>query len=493
MHEISYQLYCLNSTKTKPHQKKTMNITTIKDELTMSSREISEHTGKLHKNVMRDIRRMFDALGISALSFEGSYRNSQNKTFKEYILPKRSTLAAISGYSMKLRMVIIDRWQELEDARRDNPEVTCEKPTAAHRETRDESHVQSQPVTALYENQTSSKPTNITTTEGGIVMSSREIAARTGKLHKNVLADIYKMFEDLGIDGLRFQSGYQAANNQTRKEYLLPKDLALTLVTGYSVKLRNAVITRWQELEVAQVQPQPLTQIEVVKSYLATLELNEALKIEAAKSAVKVSFYDTIIESGELFQIGAVAKMIDVKGLGPNKLFAAMRDAGILIKSGARKNYPTQKYKNRGLFEVKQSSFYCSKSGMTRYQAVTWVTQRGVTFLFGEFGPHTYPRVTPPIKTPTEQFIDLLTRPIDPLVYYLGILTSLGVAFDDTDKPSLRQVSNDYADTMEKSKKWFTFDNGESYYDRDDIKQALGDFSHDFVDEELFAVVGWFL
>ena len=194
----------------------------------------------------------------------------------------------------------MERWQELVDARRDNPDATREERKAAYLKAGDDLRGQLPSVREIYENQTTSKTMNITTIKGELVMSSREIAARTGKLHKNVLADIYKMFEDLGIDGLRFQSGYQAANNQTRKEYLLPKDLALTLVTGYSVKLRNAVIARWQELEVAQVQPQPLTQIEVAKSYLAALEVNEALKIEAAKSAVKVSFYDTIIESGEL-------------------------------------------------------------------------------------------------------------------------------------------------------------------------------------------------
>ena len=194
----------------------------------------------------------------------------------------------------------MERWQELVDARRDNPDATREERKAAYLKAGDDLRGQLPSVREIYENQTTSKTMNITTIKGEFAMSSREIAERTGKLHKNVLADIEKMFDALGIAGLRFQASYQSAQNKALKEYLLDKELALTLVSGYSIQLRSAIIKRWQELEVAQVQPQPLTQIEVAKSYLAALEVNEALKIEAAKSAVKVSFYDTIIESGEL-------------------------------------------------------------------------------------------------------------------------------------------------------------------------------------------------
>ncbi|HGN1336988.1 TPA: Rha family transcriptional regulator [Proteus mirabilis] len=45
----------------------TSNLTLAVDNtkpLTMSSLEIAEYTGKKHSNVMRDIREMFDNLGI---------------------------------------------------------------------------------------------------------------------------------------------------------------------------------------------------------------------------------------------------------------------------------------------------------------------------------------------------------------------------------------------------------------------------------------------
>ena len=84
---------------------------------TMSSREISELTGKRHDNVMRDIRSMLTELhgegGV--LIFEASYLNEQNKEQPCFHLPKRESLILVSGYSVKMRAAIIDRWQDLED------------------------------------------------------------------------------------------------------------------------------------------------------------------------------------------------------------------------------------------------------------------------------------------------------------------------------------------------------------------------------------------
>lgn len=92
-------------------------ITTAAQQLTMSSKEIAELTGKEHRNVMRDIRAMLVELhgegGV--LSFEHTHRNGQNgQAYPIFSLPKRETLILVSGYSVELRARIIDRWQELE-------------------------------------------------------------------------------------------------------------------------------------------------------------------------------------------------------------------------------------------------------------------------------------------------------------------------------------------------------------------------------------------
>lgn len=93
------------------------NITKLPDNLTMSSREIAELTGKEHRNVMRDIRTMLtDLCGEGGvLSFEHTHINPQNgQSYPIFKLPKRETLILVSGYNTELRTKIIDRWQELE-------------------------------------------------------------------------------------------------------------------------------------------------------------------------------------------------------------------------------------------------------------------------------------------------------------------------------------------------------------------------------------------
>ena len=85
---------------------------------------------------------------------------------------------------------------------------------------------------------------------GGMTqMTSREIAELTGKEHKNVKRDCMLMFSELEIDVLKSERIYLDALNRQQTEYVLDKELTFTLITGYNIKLRNAVIKRWLDLE----------------------------------------------------------------------------------------------------------------------------------------------------------------------------------------------------------------------------------------------------
>lgn len=96
---------------------------------TMTSQEIADLTGKEHRNVMRDIRAMLVELHGEGgmLNFEHTHTNPQNgQTYPIYRLPKRETLILISGYKLKLRAAIIDRWQQLEQQAA-NPFLTMDR------------------------------------------------------------------------------------------------------------------------------------------------------------------------------------------------------------------------------------------------------------------------------------------------------------------------------------------------------------------------------
>ncbi|ELE3278949.1 Rha family transcriptional regulator, partial [Salmonella enterica subsp. enterica serovar Tucson] len=76
----------------------------VHHELTMSSREIAELTGKQHKNVKRDIEKMLSDLQEDALRFEHIYLDVQNRQQIEYLLDREHTECLLTGYSAVHRM-----------------------------------------------------------------------------------------------------------------------------------------------------------------------------------------------------------------------------------------------------------------------------------------------------------------------------------------------------------------------------------------------------
>jgi Rha family phage regulatory protein len=105
-------------------------------------------------------------------------------------------------------------------------------------------------------------------------MSSREIAHLCEKQHKNVLRDIEKMIQD--IDGLRFEpvdfeETYKDVKGEWRKEYRLPKNLTVTLITGYRADLRYRMVKRLKELE-SQSRPAMLSGPQLMAAALIEAE-----------------------------------------------------------------------------------------------------------------------------------------------------------------------------------------------------------------------------
>jgi Phage regulatory protein Rha (Phage_pRha) len=82
--------------------------------VTMTSREIAELTEKEHSHVLRDIRSMFEALGVDQSSFGRVYLGGNGQERPMFCLPYDETICLLTGYDVKARMKVIKRWQELE-------------------------------------------------------------------------------------------------------------------------------------------------------------------------------------------------------------------------------------------------------------------------------------------------------------------------------------------------------------------------------------------
>jgi phage regulator Rha-like protein len=87
-------------------------------DLSMSSREIAEVTGKAHKHVKRDIEVLIEQGVINGSNFGlNEYKVKVGfgyRTEEEYILDHDATMTLVTGYDAKRRMAVVKRWRELE-------------------------------------------------------------------------------------------------------------------------------------------------------------------------------------------------------------------------------------------------------------------------------------------------------------------------------------------------------------------------------------------
>lgn len=81
---------------------------------TMSSKEIAELIGKLHKHVMADIRNMCNQLEIKPAKFSARYKDAKGEMRECYELDRYHTEVLVTGYDVKRRAAVIKRWYDLE-------------------------------------------------------------------------------------------------------------------------------------------------------------------------------------------------------------------------------------------------------------------------------------------------------------------------------------------------------------------------------------------
>ena len=93
-----------------------MQLTNFVDNTTvkMTTREIAELTGKQHKDVLYDTRKMLEELGLTLADFSANLPDAYGRMQPAFALPKRECILLVSGYNLLMRAKIIDRWQELE-------------------------------------------------------------------------------------------------------------------------------------------------------------------------------------------------------------------------------------------------------------------------------------------------------------------------------------------------------------------------------------------
>ncbi|WP_181674642.1 phage antirepressor KilAC domain-containing protein [Escherichia coli] len=214
-----------------------------------------------------------------------------------------------------------------------------------------------------------------------IKMTSIEIAELVGSRHDKVKQSIERLaargvirnppmvvFEKINNLGLlRGVEAYVFEGEQGKRDSII-------VVAQLSPEFTARLVDRWRELEGATAKI-PQTFSEALR-LAADLEDQKAeLEKQLALAAPKVEFADRVGEASGIL-IGNFAKIV---GIGPNKLFAWMRDHKILIASGSRRNVPMQEYMERGYFTVKETAVNTNHGIQISF--TTKITGRGQQWL----------------------------------------------------------------------------------------------------------------
>lgn len=221
------------------------------------------------------------------------------------------------------------------------------------------------------------------------VVSSREVAKNFGKDHDKVVNAIEILIsqELATLNSMYFESVYYDSRNREQKEYLMTKNGFSLLAMGFTGKKalewKLKYITLFEKMEKAlreqnQIQA-PKNYKEALYQLLAAEEEKERL-IEENKikdeviqiQAPKVDAYDSFLSTKGKYNMGEVAKIFGIKGLGRNNMFEYLRNKKILNRG----NTPMQTYIDRGYFEVitETNNYYAP--------TVTLVTPKGIDWLY---------------------------------------------------------------------------------------------------------------
>ena len=224
-------------------------------------------------------------------------------------------------------------------------------------------------------------------------MSSIEIAELTGKEHKNVMRDIRTLLEQ-GVQELNFEPSFiirDLPNGGSKQDpcFNLTKKGCLILASGYDAKLREKIISWWEELEIEKRNggfKVPSSFAEALRLAAVQMEQIEQQQKQLEADKPKVLFAEAVSTSQRSCLVSELAKIISQNGvaIGQNRLFVWMRKNGYLCNKGQYYNQPTQKAMELGLFEIKKTTI-TKPDGDVIVTTTSKVTGKGQIYFVNKF------------------------------------------------------------------------------------------------------------
>ena len=185
--------------------------------------------------------------------------------------------------------------------------------------------------------------TNFVTESGLYAVILRSDKPNAKKFRKWVTSEV--------LPSIRKNGGYIAGQETLSDDELMAKAL---LVAQNKIAERDSIISE-KNAQIEQMKPKQI-------------------------------FADAVETSRTSILVGDLAKLICQNGvqIGQKRLFEWMRQNGYLMKYGASRNMPMQKYIEQGLFEIKENSIQ-SPNGNVRLTITPKVTGKGQVYFINKF------------------------------------------------------------------------------------------------------------
>lgn len=220
-----------------------------------------------------------------------------------------------------------------------------------------------------------------------IVTDSRSVAEHFGKRHNDVTEVIRKLLATEKSVTKMFHPSEFEYRGQTFPMYLMNRDGFSLLVMGFTGKkaldwkLKYIAAFNDMEKRLKQKIIEERTDsymitdpVKRAKKWIEEETERQKLRAENKVMLPKAQFYDTVANTESLFSMADVAKTLDM-GIGRNKLFAFLRNKGILDKD----NHPYQKYVDAGYMRLIEN--HCKAGDNDVVYKCTYVKQKGIDYI----------------------------------------------------------------------------------------------------------------
>jgi phage antirepressor YoqD-like protein len=179
------------------------------------------------------------------------------------------------------------------------------------------------------------------------MMTVREAAEVLGVAHDKITRKVRELFPDLVQKGI---TTYLNEAQVTAVKMAITSQLAAMIPTQNCVGRENEpaakVVSAKTRLEKALLIQQAMRfQDEIIAEMEAE---NAALRAKSENGRPKVEFFDRAADSRDAVSLRDAASVLNMPGWGRNKIFALLRESGIIDG----RNIPYREYQDRGLFRV---------------------------------------------------------------------------------------------------------------------------------------------